>query len=550
MSFASNGSQSSQSHLISLNDFLSTGDDRYFTWNDDNREMSEAWLTPVWDAKLEPRKHKVFNHCSKEYLQPPSPFVQYGPELGDSGSTIVYKVTPPEGYAYRRPLALKVIVCKENSRPPGPDSTARSNALKEVKVMSDLRHPHIVAYVASFEDYCLQSREIKRRPHGKAHAASMIRVNERIKKHILAIAMYPPAMCNLRTLMEEVFLNPQEAQWILQHLHSYFGCLSQAVAYLHSHKPKVKHKDIKPENVVIDDFWVPILTDFGLSKHFETGQHSEGPTPKTIKYAAPEAIQEGERDQHSDIFSLGCVFLEMATVLLGKPPSFAESQLSTRPSTTPFSPGHEFKYSESLHNLDTYLTTLSQLAHNLMNPTPTPTPSPTTLTTSFSSTATGSSSTTATIPSETTAASAKAVLAILPYIRRMMDPNPALRPEASQLYPWFRHLYDIYDQPGACLNCEEERRTGKAILPPRGGSGRVSPTLNRSGTMNFGNGHGGGGHSANGGGGGGAIVRRATAGSVIGVGTGSQPSRVGGGGVGWGPQSSQPVDGGEEVGLL
>jgi serine/threonine protein kinase len=467
MSFDSNGSQSSQGQTIPLVDFLSIQDDAHFVWDDADREVSDAWLAPVTAADLDHRKHKVFHHCSKEYLKPPSPFVQQGPELGDSGSTIVYKVTPPEGYAYRRPLALKVIVCKENSRPPGPDSTARSNALKEVKTMSRLRHPHIVAYVASFEDYCIQSKEIRKKPpHGKAHAM-VSKVSQRIKKHILGIASYPPAQCNLRTFMDEVFQSPKEATWILAHLHTYFGCLAQAVAYLHRDTVRVRHKDIKPENIVIDDFGLPILTDFGLSKHFEAGKFSEGPTPKTVKYADPEAMHEGLRDERSDIFSLGCVFLEMATVLLGKPPQFAEEQLSASASLS--SDGHsisssstnhgpttsspEFKYSESLHNLDAYLTTLHLVSRDLIASDPAREPS------------------------------AKAVLAVLPHIRRMMDETLTRRPEAHMLYPWFRHLYDIYEIPGPCPNCEEERRTGKAI-PSRSGS-RSSPTvaMTRSATV-------------------------------------------------------------------
>lgn len=490
MSFESNGSQSSQAQTIPLSDFLSLQDDYHFTWDDANREVSEAWLAPVEEALLDHKKHKVFHHCGKEYLKPPSPFVQRGPELGDSGSTIVYRVAPPEGYSYRRPLALKVIVCKENSRAPGPDSRARSDALKEVKNMSALRHPHIVAYVASFEDYCIQTREIKRRPRGKAHTA-FFKVNQKIKKHILGIAMYPPAQCNLHSFMDEVFQSPREADWILPHLHTYFGCLSQAVTYLHRQSVQIRHKDIKPENIVIDDFGLPVLTDFGLSKHFETGQYSEGPTPKTLKYADPEAIHEERRDEHSDIFSLGCVFLEMATVLLGKPPKFAEEQLGASSggdghSISSSGTGSEFKYSESLHNLDAYLVTLTLLARDVISSDP------------------------------GREASVKAVLAILPHIRRMMDETLSRRPEAHQLYPWFRHLYDVYDTPGPCPNCEEERRTGKAI-PSRNGS--RSPTLNRSGTV-----VGGGPSSSQG------LVRRGTAASVtsFAAAQGSQFSQIDG----------------------
>ncbi len=468
MSFDSNGSQASQAQPVPVSDFLSAWDDRQFVWDDANRETSHEWLEPVHEALLDPKKHKVFHHCSKEYLKPPNPFIQKGPELGDSGSTIVYRVTAPEGYAYRRPLALKVIVCKENARPPGPDSKARSDALKEVKTMSSLRHPHIVAYVASFEDYCIQTREIKRRPQGKKPHAMLSQVNQKIKKHVLGIAMYPPGVCNLRSFMDEVFLSPKEAEWIVPQLHTYFGCLSQAVAYLHRQNLRVRHKDIKPENIIIDEFDLPVLTDFGLSKHFETGKYSEGPTPKTLKYAAPEAMHEERRDEHSDTFSLGCVFLEMATVLLGKPPKFTEEQLAADDhSISSLGFGSEFKYSESLHILDSYLATLNIVARDVVASDP---------------------------PRE---ASVKAVLAILPYIRWMMDETPTRRPDAHQLYPWFRPLYDVYDSPGPCPNCEEERRTGRAI-PSRSGS--RSPTLNRTGTMVGGSSQG--------------LVRRGTAASM------------------------------------
>ncbi len=441
MSFESTGS--SQSSTVPLNDFLYCLEDSLFVWDDEDRETDDAWLAPVQEAMLDHHKHKVFHHCNKEYLKPPSPFIQQGPELGDSGSTIVYRVTCPEAYGYRRPLALKVIVCKENSRPPGPDSAARGDALKEVKTMSSLRHPHIVAYVASFEDYCIQTREIKRRPHGKKTHSTLSQVNQRIKKHVLGIAMYPPGQCNLRTFMDEVF---QGAEGILPLLHTYFGCLSQAVAFLHRHNQRVRHKDIKPENIIIDEYDVPILTDFGLSKHFETGQYSEGPTPKTLKYAAPEAIHEERRDESSDIFSLGCVFLEMATVLLGKPPGFAEEQLAASGST---GTGPDFKYADCLPSLDSYVATLTMVGSAVAAADPVREPS------------------------------IKAVLSILQYIRHMLNEDSERRPKAQYLYQLFRPLFDVSGAAGLCANCEEERRTGRAILSR---SGSRSPTLNRNGT--------------------------------------------------------------------
>ncbi|KAK4190840.1 kinase-like domain-containing protein [Podospora australis] len=433
----------SQSWAITLNDYIGHQDDSYFIWDELDRETSDAWNNPVIHSGLDSSKHKVFHHCNKEYLKPPHPFIQDGHELGDSGSTIVYKVRCPDEYSYRRPLALKIIVCKENARPPGPDSDVRKLALQEVKTMASIRHPHIVVYVASFEDYCISTREVKQR---RGRARAVFKVDQQIKKHILGIAMYPPAQCNLNYFMNLIISRPDDMEYRAA-LHTYFGCLAQAVAFLHRVNIRIRHKDIKPENVVIDDFLLPVLTDFGLSKHFENGQHSEGPTPKTLKYADPEAIQETKRDERSDVFSLGCVYLEMATTLLGESPHFAEQQLCLG------IPG-EFKYSECLDHLDAYLALLSRKADVLI----------------------------ANDPSKQ-AASAEAIKKILPVIRAMMDEDHTRRPFAKDLYPFFRHLYDVYPDPGPCKNCEAERRTGTAV-PTLRRNGSQSPVITRTGTMN------------------------------------------------------------------
>ncbi|KAK3995887.1 kinase-like domain-containing protein [Cladorrhinum sp. PSN332] len=450
MSFDSHGSsQPTQSQPITLGEYLENQDDDNFTWDDLDREIDEAWALPVQRAGLDPRKHKVFHHKNKEYLRPPLPFIQHGERLGESGSTLVYKVTCPDGYNYRRPLALKVIVCNDNSRPPGPDSVVRMKALEEVQTMASIKHPHIVVYVASFEDYCISTHEVKQR---RPKARAVFKVSQQIKRHVLGIAMYPPAQCNLRTFMEQIIDDPDPTNTDCRDfLHTYFGCLAQAVTFLHRANVQIRHKDIKPENVVIDDFLYPVLTDFGLSKHFEAGQHSSGPTGKTLKYADPEAIHETRRDERSDVFSLGCVFLEMATTLLGRRPSFAEQELMGD------MPGG-FKYSECLDRLDGYLLTLSRIADSI---------------------------------TDHRRASAEAVKQILPHIRRMMDEDHRRRPFANDLYPLFRHMYEVSKVAGFCVTCENERMVGSRArspvltrMPTMGGGGVTgTPIVRRTSTL-------------------------------------------------------------------
>jgi len=459
-------SEPPSSSLLPVCDYLLIPDHENFVWDNAGEETDETWLAPVREAGLDQRKHKVFHHANKEYTTQPLPF-QHDGELGESGSTIVYRVRAPKGYNYLRPLALKVIVCKESSRPPGPDSNARRLALQEVRNMADIKHHHIVVYVASYEDYCLQTRKIEISHRPKPHRREVFHMNQQIiKKHILGIAMYPPAQCNLQTFMAECVAwsrNPSQRSsgsqgdddtehgwWKLPYLHTYFGCLAQAVAYLH--KSRIRHKDIKPENVVIDQFGLPVLTDFGLSKHFETGHHSDGFTAKTLKYADPEAMHGTTRDERSDIFSLGCVFLEMATVVIGRTPRFAEKQLSAAAGGQP--PG-EFKYSEALDGMDSYIAELLRIVEEEMAHT----------------------------TDTARDASLRAIVCTLPTIGKMMHPNFSHRPYAKDLYPLFRRLYEVPGTPGLCQQCEEER-TGR-VTPLSGSqrSGRGSPTLVRRETV-------------------------------------------------------------------
>ena len=58
------------------------------------------------------------------------------------------------------------------------------------------------------------------------------------------------------------------------------------------------------------------FADFGLSRAAQDESSTSGPvTARTNMYCAPEVANEERRGYSSDVFSLGCCFLEMATVL-------------------------------------------------------------------------------------------------------------------------------------------------------------------------------------------------------------------------------------------
>jgi serine/threonine protein kinase len=102
------------------------------------------------------------------------------------------------------------------------------------------------------------------------------------------------------------------------------GCLIQAIDYLH--EMKVKHKDLKPANILILKDQV-LIADFGISKDLidaETTASVTGIEMGTRMYWAPEVERENARRGRAvDIFALGCIFLEIATVFIARPKSRA-----------------------------------------------------------------------------------------------------------------------------------------------------------------------------------------------------------------------------------
>lgn len=100
-------------------------------------------------------------------------------------------------------------------------------------------------------------------------------------------------------------------------LRTFFGCLAAALSYLHENQ--IRHKDIKPQNILVKGHQI-FLTDFGLSLDWsELGQSTtSGPTIKTPRYCAPEVADLMPRNSFSDVWSLGCVFLEIWTALKGE----------------------------------------------------------------------------------------------------------------------------------------------------------------------------------------------------------------------------------------
>ena len=85
----------------------------------------------------------------------------------------------------------------------------------------------------------------------------------------------------------------------------------------------VVHRDLKPQNILVDNSGKAYVTDFGVAKSVEVQEDSApGIIIGTIQYLSPEQAKGEKADSRSDLYSLGIIMYEMLT---GEKPFTAET---------------------------------------------------------------------------------------------------------------------------------------------------------------------------------------------------------------------------------
>jgi serine/threonine protein kinase len=211
--------------------------------------------------------------------------------LGRGGAGIVVEVQAAGGRSFavkRFPREAKYLEAKNQLR----------SIKQEIEILKKISHTHCIKFMGSYGD-----------------------VDD------IGVVMDPVADCNLKSFLGTFNHSEPNNRMILA---NFFGCLASALMYLHW-EVKIRHKDIKPENILVKKDRV-ILTDFGISLDWSEQGHSttHEEARRSPKYCAPEAVREEPRNRKSDIWSLGCVFLEMSAVLRGLSSGYVGTVLKDR----------------------------------------------------------------------------------------------------------------------------------------------------------------------------------------------------------------------------
>jgi hypothetical protein len=218
---------------------------------------------------------------------------------GNSNKSTVWSMVAKTSDGRDEILALKVVSC---NLAPGSDQF-RKDTQHEYDLLAKINHNHIIAVVGSYFD-------------GDPGDWNYGLLLYPLAPHNLDNIVRAVSQHNLAQKDPSTFGRHEKVDDLLDHL----ACLCQAIIHLHTLDEPIKHRDVKPANILIDAHGTVILADFDIAKKYSDrfAANTDGPTHHTERYAN-KAVREGaERSFEWDVYSLGCVFLEIATVVMGE----------------------------------------------------------------------------------------------------------------------------------------------------------------------------------------------------------------------------------------
>ena len=195
-------------------------------------------------------------------------------EIGKGSFSIVYLV---KKYSSNKEFALKKVNIVKLS------SKERQNSLKEVHFLSEIKDPNVIGYEESFYDNNFT--------------------------HLYLVMEYAPYGDLGKILQKRKKLNEYFTEIELLNIYLQIASGLKAI-----HAKQIIHRDLKSANIFItqDNDLVLKIGDFNVSKKIDylNLKNTQTGTPY---YASPEIWENRPYDFKSDIWSLGCLFYEIAS---------------------------------------------------------------------------------------------------------------------------------------------------------------------------------------------------------------------------------------------
>jgi tRNA A-37 threonylcarbamoyl transferase component Bud32 len=201
-------------------------------------------------------------------------------KLGSGGMSTVYLATDE---TLERRVAVKVLHAEISDQP---DQIERFR--REARAVAKLSHPNVVSVIDAGQDA------------GHPYIVFEYIEGETLKQRIERLGRLP-----------------------LDESAAYAIEVGRGLAAAHGRR--LVHRDVKPQNVLIDPEGRAKVTDFGIARSLEAkGLTATGRVLGTTDYVAPEQAMGQDIDARSDIYSLGVLLYEMLT---GEVPFRAETQV-------------------------------------------------------------------------------------------------------------------------------------------------------------------------------------------------------------------------------
>jgi serine/threonine protein kinase len=206
-------------------------------------------------------------------------------EIGRGGNGIVLKCKKDFD---SKELAIKLIPFDDAGR-----------AQKEMKILASLTHPNIVTYHTSWiEDRKINEVVILNKAFYTSLAGNKTLC---IQMELCKANMEKVILVRNESYRENGVLALKKEDQI--NSRRFIRHISKGLLYIHS--KDVIHRDLKIENVLIDEHMIAKICDFGFVKLDLTKKHTPG--AGTHLFMAPE-VASGDYDRKCDFYSLGIIF--------------------------------------------------------------------------------------------------------------------------------------------------------------------------------------------------------------------------------------------------